>query len=174
MSDWLKILISTLAGFSAAIVAEPLKAVITDVIKRRHLRRALYIELSANIGSLAHYGFRRDGESMYFYALSEWGAVTRRDAFEHALKQPDVFLRVRDAFTIRMVYELIHGLREDGDYSINDLLRIVVKSMRAGDLDIKHIHKLAPKNSQDDLRALPAKADKAEQERGANAPLGME
>src|SRR5690348_14284320 len=97
MSDWLKILISTLSGFVAGTIAQPLNLVIADSIKRRHLRRALYIELTANIGVLAAYAFKPRSDAEYFQAVDIFGPLLRYEAYDYAVKQPDVFLRLRDA-----------------------------------------------------------------------------
>jgi hypothetical protein len=157
MSDWLKILISTLSGFVAGTIAQPLNLVIADWVKRRHLRRALYIELTANIGVLAAYAFKPGSDSDYFRAVELFGPLLRHEAYDYALRQPDVFLRLRDAPIIRLLYERMAQIQEGSDVDVNDVSAHVTTLIQAGELNARLLKKLAPEHARDDIIALESR-----------------
>jgi len=53
--EWLRVVetvLSGLGGFGLGIIAEPLKKIASDSVKRRNLRRALYAEIAYNYSSI--------------------------------------------------------------------------------------------------------------------------
>jgi hypothetical protein len=152
MPDWVKVLIGAVSGFVFAGV-NPLVA---DWVKRRQLHRALYIELSANIGVLAAYGFLDSGRVEYEQAREIFGPLLQHEAFDHALKQPDVFLRMKDAGTIRFVYGWMASLDDEvHGRTLGSLLHDLAGLMDDGTLNVRLIRKLVPVHLRENVVKLP-------------------
>ena len=106
--DWLQYAVaglSALGGFALGAIAEPLKKIINDALKRRDLRRALYAEIAFNYVSIEPLLFC--GPPEYLHLLMQKfdeniKRVARLETFEHVKSQNEL------AFKIGEWNQLIH------------------------------------------------------------------
>lgn len=172
MSDWWKAVITTLSGLFSGFVLATANPWLADWVKRRQLHRALYIEMSANIGVLAAYGFLEGGREEYDNAVDMFGPLLHREAFEHALSQPDLFLRLRDAAIIRQVYEEMASLDDEvHGRNISAVLHDIADMMDDRALKARLMRKLVPVHLRANVVKLP---EESRAWRRANARLKRE
>lgn len=101
--EWLKILFTALAAFTAGLIAEPIKLIIGYWYKRRNLRRSLYSELAHNYGHLSMFLRERARPIDDFYLFCETEGFPT-DVYRWAKSQLDVFYQLDEAGALDNIY----------------------------------------------------------------------
>jgi hypothetical protein len=111
MTDWWKLIVGGIIGFVTALFVKPLQELVTQKIRVFQLRRSLYLELSRNLNSLAHFckqiDERADSEDSFLFLRNS----LHFDSFEYASKDPILFCQVKDEPAIKILFGLFTAVR---------------------------------------------------------------
>ena|SRR5947209_17324910 len=109
-SEWIKILVSTLAGFLAGMIADLFKTSFNDRRTRKRLRKALYTEL-AFLRSYIKLSMEVTAEGNLKEQTFDLIIKTlKRNVYVAAVAQPDVFHQLKEAPYIIVLYTLLDVL----------------------------------------------------------------
>lgn len=145
MQEWQKILISTLAGFVAALVAEPIKTWMSEGTKRRHMRVALYRNLIAAQRFLRHVGSweGRGSEVMMTGQTKEQTATEGLnnilvEVYEHYYdKEKALFYSLPEAIPLLNLFGAIQLLRDEHDANFQTRARHAKNIAKRLDSDVE-------------------------------------
>jgi hypothetical protein len=174
MDEWLKILISTMAGLFASLALDPLK----NLWQRWKLRKRLYYEIAymyraLAIGLAACVNFKAEnrqlGKAEYAMELVKLITEIQTD-FNRALtlevlestktKTPELFYDLKEFPAINQIYGRVKLLKESAaapdqyEYLLRQAIYAIEKSIYDGTLEGLIMEEAAPPNMKKQVRAL--------------------
>ena len=105
--DWLKTLVSTLAGLFAGLIAEPFKDTIQTMIVRRKIRKSVYVDIVLMFNRLLAV------QSGKFPAAEFWADLELPTYLYHWEKDRDYFFTTSYLQSVRLKHLQIVALRQE-------------------------------------------------------------
>lgn len=148
-SEWIKILVSTLAGFLAGMVADLVRTSYSDRRKQRHIRKALYAELAflrSYVGLSIEVFKEGNLKAETFATIMK---TLKRNAYDAAVGQPDVFHQLKEAPYIMTVYTVLEVMdsptapAEGAMIVCENFIKLVNEYVEKGYLSIKEFPNLS-------------------------------
>lgn len=119
MAEWLKILITALASFTVAILAEPLKGALADWRARRTMTRQLYNSLAQNYAVIVRgsraFAKAKDSADIDNAFSNTQGAI-RLELFDEAVAEQKVFHDIPGSGHVRAIFYSLRSMKEEKDH----------------------------------------------------------
>ena len=128
-------------AYIGGIFTKPLTAAIENKIKRRQIRNSLYAELAGNYTTLAHMRNYVEGADLATYAVSHLAMQDIRfDAYDVAMKSPEIFYSLSEASSLRSLYGSIRTIVDPPPSDVRILKILVVTALEGLKMSVKFKH----------------------------------
>jgi hypothetical protein len=149
MSDWIKILISALAGVATGVLLEPLKYAVSLAVNARFARRAIYRELGKSYLIFCIVEPRRPAPDETYTRFMV--ANLSMDAFDYYYSQKrDSFYKIREWNNLIGLYRRLRNIQKDmnegrltATQAAYDIAEAINDRIKSQTLDFKWIKQFA-------------------------------